>query len=85
MTTAKRVPPSQRSKYKTVAEVARLCGRGVKTVKRWIQDGLIDGPAHYEPLGEDGYTWLYSAEDVVRFVAFARTQKPGRKPTSPSN
>ena len=56
--------------FMTVAEAAKAKGVSVQTVRRWCDDGWIDGASKH------GRDWAVPRASVMAF----KPPKPGRKP-----
>lgn len=65
----------------TYAEVADFVERDSFTVRRWVRTGLLDPPTKYGYMG-DNLIYLFTYEDVQRFLAYSKMLKPGRRSAS---
>jgi predicted site-specific integrase-resolvase len=64
--------------YHTVKDVAEQTGRSIKTIKRWIENGYV-APASKQIVQGKMLVYLYTDEDLARFVEFSNTMTPGRR------
>lgn len=62
----------------TYAEIADYVQRDAFTVRRWVREGLLDPPTKYGYMG-DNLVYLFTFEDVQRFLAYSKMLKPGRR------